>query len=102
LLKALKGRKISKKIEFFIFTNRDIYRALYHTGILSDLNHAGIRIATDTCILHWPLSAWGFKVMATNSGKFAKYAPGLLGLKIKFGNIKQCVEGAITGRMQIL
>ena len=100
VLKVLNGRRISKKIEFFIFTNRDIYRALYHTGLLSDLIHAGIRIATDTCILHWPLSAWGFKVMATNSGKFAKYAPGLLGLKIKFGNIKQCVEGAITGRIR--
>ena len=100
VLKVLNGRKISKKIEFFIFTNRDIYRALYHTGLLSDLINAGIRIATDTCILHWPLSAWGFKVMATNSGKFAKYAPGLLGLKIKFGNIKQCVEGAITGRIR--
>jgi predicted aconitase len=100
LLKVLNGRKISKKIEFFIFTNRDIYRALYNTGLLSDFIHAGIKIATDTCILHWPLSAWGFKAMATNSGKFAKYAPGLLGLKIKFGNIKQCVEAAISGRMR--
>lgn len=100
LLKVLNGRKISKKIEFFIFTNRDIYRALYNTGLLNDLIHSGIRIATDTCILHWPLSAWEFKVMATNSGKFAKYVPGLLGLKIKFGNMKQCVEAAIPGKMR--
>jgi len=100
LLKVLDGRKISKEIEFFIFTNRDIYRALYCTGLLDELTHAGIRIATDTCILHWPLSSWGFTTMATNSGKFAKYAPGLLGLKVKFGNLKQCVEAAISGRMR--
>ena len=102
LLKALNGRKISKNIECFIFTNRDIYRALYQSGLLENLINTGIRIATDTCILHWPLSVWGFKVMATNSGKFAKYAPGLLGLKIRFGNLEQCVEAAVSGRMREL
>jgi predicted aconitase len=104
LLKTLKGRKISPKIKFFIFTNRDIYRALYQSGLLKALIKAGIQIATDTCILHWDwiLSAWDVKVMATNSGKFAKYAPGLLGLKIKFGNLKECVEAGISGRIRKL
>jgi len=99
LLKALKGRKISPKVEFFVFTNRDIYRSLYQVGLLNDFIYSGIRISTDSCMLQWPLSAWGFKVMATNSGKLATLAPTLTGLKVKFGNLEQCVEAAISKRM---
>ena len=88
-----------KGVECFIFTNRSMWGDLVATGVARELKKAGVRVATDTCILHWPLARWGFKTMATNSGKYAKYAPGLLGLDVAYGDLAQCAEAAVAGRM---
>jgi len=33
----------------------------------------------------------------TNSGKYAHYADGLCGRKVRFGSLGNCVEAAVTG-----
>lgn len=98
-LRALAGRRVRKGVECFVYTNRAIWGDLVTTGLARELKRAGVRVATDTCILHWPLAKWGFKTMATNSGKYAKYAPGLLGLDVAYGGLLQCAEAAVKGRM---
>jgi predicted aconitase len=39
------------------------------------------------------------KVLMTNSGKYAHYAPGLLSTQMVFGSMADCVESAIHGRV---
>ena len=100
-LDALNGRRISEHVECFIFTNRNIQEALDQTGITGALKELGVRIATDTCILHWILDDWNFSVMATNSGKFAHYAPSTIGMDTLFGSLKDCANAAVTGKMPL-
>ena len=97
VLKLLQSRKISEKIEFWIHTNQNTEFLLKKTGIWEEIMDTGCKITTDTCILNWPLDNWNFKVMLTNSGKFAHYAPAHKGLEVIFGSLKTCVETAITG-----
>ena len=99
LLRALAGRRVGNGVECFIYTNRAVLADLRATGIAGKLEGAGVRLTTDTCILHWPLEQWGFSNMATNSAKFAKYAPGLVGVQVRYGSLEECAEAAVTGRL---
>ena len=99
LTKALAGRSVAKGVECFIYTNRAVLADLRATGIAKALKEARVRLTTDTCILHWPLAPWGFSSMATNSAKFAKYAPGLVGVTVRYGSLEACAEAAVTGRL---
>ena len=35
----------------------------------------------------------------TNSGKFAHYAPGMVGYDVVYGSLADCVESAIADRL---
>jgi len=35
----------------------------------------------------------------TNSAKYAYYAPGLLGARVTFGSLADCVRSAVAGRV---
>lgn len=95
-LKLLKSRRIAGGVQFWIHTNQNTEFLLKKTGIWKEIEKTGARITTDTCILNWPLDNWGFKVLMTNSGKFAHYAPAQTGLEVIFGSLKTCVETAIS------
>jgi predicted aconitase len=41
----------------------------------------------------------GSGVVMTNSGKWAYYAPGNLGVEVVFGSLAECVRSAIEGRV---
>jgi predicted aconitase len=96
-LKLLKSIRIAEGVQFWIHTNQNTEFLLKKTGIWKEIEKTGARITTDTCILNWPLNNWGFKVLMTNSGKFAHYAPAQTGLEVIFGSLKTCVETAISG-----
>jgi hypothetical protein len=38
------------------------------------------------------------RTLMTNSGKYAHYAPGLVGRGVRFGSLASCVEAACGGR----
>jgi hypothetical protein len=35
--------------------------------------------------------------LMTNSGKYAHYAPGLVGRRVHFASLAECVHSAVTG-----
>ena len=43
----------------------------------------------------------GVRTLMTNSGKYAYYAPGLLGTTVAFGTLRDCVASAVAGRVEI-
>lgn len=103
LSELLEGRKIAGGVEFWVKTNRVIYHWIKEAGILKSLNSSGVKVISDTCIVNWTPEIWdnwGFKLMVTNSGKFAHYGPGLTGLQVVFGNIQKCVEAALKGEVR--
>ena len=95
-LKLLKSRRIAGGVQFWIHTNQNTEFLLKKTGIWKEIEKTGARITTDTCILNWPMDNWGFKILMTNSAKFAHYAPAQTGLEVIFGSLKTCVETAIS------
>jgi len=38
------------------------------------------------------------QTLMTNSGKYAHYAPGLVGRAVRFDSMAACVEAACTGK----
>ena len=98
----LGGRKIAPDVEFWIQTNRVVSSWTREAGILEALNTSGVKVTTDTCIVDWTHELWdnwGFKLIVTNSGKFAYYGPALTGQQIIFGNITRCVTAALKGEI---
>ena len=69
------------------------------TGSLGPILEFGAQITVDTCILTTPMLPEEIQYLMTNSAKFAYYSPGLLGKKITFGSLADCVQSAISGRI---
>ena len=67
-------------------------------GHASALRDFGATLVTDTCwcMLGEPLVPRGGALM-TNSAKYAHYAPGLTGLRVRYGSLASCVQAATTG-----
>lgn len=58
---------------------------------------AGGQVVADTCMVVAPMEALGFCVLATNSAKMATYAPSHSGLRVRLGDLQQCIDAAVTG-----
>ena len=69
-------------------------------GHASALRDFGATLVTDTCwcMLGEPLVPRGGALM-TNSAKYAHYGPGLVGRRVRFASLENCVEAAVTGRV---
>ena len=56
----------------------------------------------DTCAVVAPMRMLGVRTMATNAGKMACYAPMHSGVRMRFGDLGQCLEAAISGEWAIV
>ncbi len=82
------------KSELWITTSRKIMDAADTKKIES----SGAKVVADTCMVVAPVEELGFKTMATNAGKAAFYAPSHCNLSVRFGNLEQCINAAVTGK----
>ncbi|MGB8312878.1 MAG: aconitase X catalytic domain-containing protein [Aestuariivirga sp.] len=97
LVKLLNGRKV--RTTTYISTSRGIREMLVVKGWLKLLQEAGITIPVDVCTYYSPkIQGLRGRVM-TNAAKWAYYAPGMLGVEVAFGSLKECVESAVRGEV---
>jgi predicted aconitase len=97
LVKLLDGRKV--KTTTYISTSRGIREMLIAKDWLKLLQDAGITIPVDVCTYYSPkIQGLKGRVM-TNAAKWAYYAPGMLGVAVCFGSLKECVESAARGEV---
>lgn len=94
------GRKAADGVEIAVITSRQAYALIRRTGWLDELADFGVRISRDTCVFHTPMVRPGTKVIMTDSGKCAYYAPGELGTDVAFGTMGDCVRSAVAGRVR--
>lgn len=87
------------QIEFIVCTNRLVLAQLQQRGWLADFRTAGVQIVVDTCVVVTPLVRARDGVLMTNSGKFAHYTPGNIGLQVVYGSLLECVRSAELGRV---
>jgi hypothetical protein len=86
------------EVDFIVCTNRLALGTLQKRGWLDQLQAAGVRVIVDTCVVVTPIVR-RHGVLMTNSGKFAHYTPGNIGLEVIFGSLEECVRSAATGEV---
>ena len=86
------------KVDFIVCTNRLALGALQQRGWLDQLHAANVRVIVDTCVVVTPIVRQHGALM-TNSGKFAHYSPGNIGLEVIFGSLEECVRSAAQGEV---
>ncbi|MGH2654396.1 MAG: aconitase X [Actinomycetota bacterium] len=99
LVELLDGAKVADGMEFFISTGRTVLAEAEARGWALVCERAGITIVTDTCTYVTPILRTVGRAVMTNSGKWAYYAPGNLGVQVVFGSLAECVRSAVEGKV---
>lgn len=92
-------RQSPPKTEFIVCTHRLVLAALEKRGWLAELRGLGVRVVVDTCVVVAPIVRAKGGVLMTNSGKFAHYTPGNIGMQVVFGSLAECVRSASLGEV---
>ncbi|MCE2563320.1 aconitase X [Komagataeibacter sp. FNDCF1] len=81
-----------------VTTGRDVYAQAHEKGYIQTIEAFGATMVTDTCwcMIGEPLVPPQAHTLMTNSGKYAHYAPGLVGRHVRFGSLAACVQAART------
>jgi len=91
----------NKDVEMIACMSRVVFEQSTAVQAILDF---GVKIVQDTCwcmLLHPPMIPTDPNSrILTNSGKYAHYGPGLTGRKFRLGTMAECVDAAVTGRLQ--
>lgn len=93
------GSKFVEHIDFYVSTSRDVLARSQELGYLDVFTNAGGRVLTDTCTYVTPVLNKNVTNVMTNSGKWAWYAPGNLGIDVVLGSLVECVASARAGHV---
>jgi predicted aconitase/predicted aconitase with swiveling domain len=96
---ALGGRRRHGDVTVIVTAGRDV---MAEAGdVLARLGASGVEVLPDLCwcSISEPVFPPKTRALITNSGKYAHYGPGLSGRTVRFGNLADCVEAALTGRV---
>lgn len=88
-------------VPFYVNTGRDVLAEADRAGYLDPIEAFGARFVTDTCTYITPIMDVPNGAVMTNSGKWAYYAPGNLGVDVVLAGLADCVESAATGRVVV-
>jgi predicted aconitase len=99
LAPMLHGKRKHPDVKFLVTSSRAMTQLAQKAGFLEPLESFGAQITVDTCILTSPMLPAEIENLMTNSAKFAYYTPGLLGRKIAFGSLEDCVHSAVVGEI---
>ena len=99
LTPLLDGVRLHPEVAFFVSTSRAVLAQVESRGWLPILEGAGVQVVVDTCTYITPILDPGRRAVMTNSGKWAYYAPGNIGVQVVFGSLGECVRSAVDGRV---
>jgi predicted aconitase len=99
LAPMVRGKRKHPDVKFLVTSSRAMTQLAQQAGFLDALKNFGAQITVDTCILTSPMLPAEIENLMTNSAKFAYYTPGLLGKKIAFGSLEDCVNSAVAGEI---
>lgn len=84
-------------VPFYVNTARET--AAGAAAAVQAITEFGGTVVTDTCTYITPIIEDVEGVVMTNSGKWAYYAPGNLGVDVALASLADCVESAVLGRV---
>lgn len=95
------GPPIAPHVDFYLSTGRTVLQEAKRLGHLRTLEESGIRVVVDTCTYVTAVLRPDARVAMTNSGKWAHYAPGNLGVDVVIASLAECVQSARAGRVLV-
>src|SRR5699024_10441499 len=93
------GGAFADSVDVYVSTSRAVLEAARRQGTAQTVEAAGGTILTDTCTYVTPVLRPGVRTTMTNSGKWAWYAPGNLGVQTVLGTLAECVASARAGEV---
>jgi predicted aconitase/predicted aconitase with swiveling domain len=96
LAKLCRGRHKHPSVVLAITCGRAVLEQAREAGHIAVIEAFGATLVTDTCwcMLGEPVIPPAATTLMTNSGKYAHYAPGLVGRKVHFASLAECVDTA--------
>lgn len=96
---AQDGRAVAPGVQAVVSTSRGV---LALAGAEADaVRAAGWQVVVDTCTYVTPILRPRTRVVVTNSGKWAHYAPANLGVDVVLAGLEECVAAAATGWVDV-
>jgi predicted aconitase len=86
-------------VPIYVNTGRATLAELERDGLLGGADEYGLVVVADTCTYITAILEKLDGVVMTNSGKWAHYAPGNLGVQVAFGDLRDCLLSAAAGRV---
>ncbi|MCY0150554.1 aconitase X catalytic domain-containing protein [Hoeflea sp. G2-23] len=86
-------------VPVYVNTGRHEWERLCATGNAARLEQAGVTVVVDTCTYVTAIIRDLSGAVMTNSGKWAYYAPGNLGVDVAFGTLADTLLSAKAGRV---
>ncbi|MER8503223.1 aconitase X [Mesorhizobium sp. M0904] len=99
LLPLLREVAPGRGVPIYVNTGRATLTRLEDEGALAGMEAFGLVPVTDTCTYVTSILERLDGVVMTNSGKWAHYAPGNIGVSVAFGDMEDCVRSAAAGRV---
>jgi cis-L-3-hydroxyproline dehydratase len=95
------GRTKHRDTALVVTCGRAVYQQAREAGFVATLEAFGVQLLTDTCwcMLGEPIVPRDARNVMTNSGKYAHYAPALVGRSARFGSLADCVDAACEGHV---
>jgi len=87
------------KVPFYVNVGRDVLDEASKRQLVEPITNFGATLVTDTCTYITPIMEDLSGVVMTNSGKWAYYAPGNIGVQVVMGSLHECVRSAVSGHV---
>ncbi|MQA05680.1 MAG: DUF521 domain-containing protein [Streptosporangiales bacterium] len=94
------GGPVQQDVSCYVSTSRAVLDEVTELGYAHLCERVGVRILVDTCTYVAPVLDPGVRVVMTNSGKWASYAPTNIGVAVVLGSLAECVASARDGRVR--
>jgi hypothetical protein len=95
VVEVLRGKKLATRL--WVTTAEITRQRAADLGYVQAIEAAGGEVVADTCAVVAPMHMLDVHTMATNAGKMACYAPMHSGVRMRFGDLEDCLEAAVTG-----
>ena len=97
--RELGGSRPARGVELLVSTARQLLAEAEEEGLAQRLRALGVELLVDTCSYIAPVLRPSPLPAMTDSGKWAFYAPGNIGVEVVFGSLRECVRSAVEGRV---
>ncbi|MDN5790090.1 MAG: aconitase X catalytic domain-containing protein [Micrococcales bacterium] len=95
------GPPVADGVDVYLSTGRSVLAEAERRGHVRVLEESGIHIVVDTCTYVTSILRPSARTVMTNSGKWAHYAPGNLGVDVVIASLEECVQSARAARVLV-